>query len=93
MVDVRRPNKVKPLYKVKRFVKRRPRAYIVKGIGLVVHPEIYSAIQKKMSDVIIQQERKALASIFGVPDVPPQSNGLTLSDLEDVIKRFDEKDK
>jgi hypothetical protein len=88
-VDLRRPNKVKPIYKMKWFVKRRPAAYMVKGIGLIVHPEIYDAIQKKMSNSIVEQERKALMSIYGVSG-EPQSKGLTLSDLQDVIKRFEE---
>jgi hypothetical protein len=88
-VDVHRPNKVKPIYKVKRFVKRTPRAYMVKDLGLIVHPEIYSAIQKKMSDSVLEQERKAFASLLGVDTSPLQPKGLTLSDLQDVIKRFE----
>lgn len=88
VIDVRRPNKVKPIYKNKLFIERKPRAYMVKGLGIVMHPDIYAAIQRKMSDSIIQQERKAFMSAFGIPDVPPKPKGLTLSDLEDLIKRF-----
>jgi hypothetical protein len=62
---------------------------MVKGLGLVVHPEIYDVIQKKMSDGILEQERKVFASMLGADSSPPQPKGLTLSDLLDTIKRFE----
>lgn len=87
VIDVRRPNKVKPIYKKKLFIERKPRAYMVQGLGLVMHPEIYAAVQRKISESVIQQERRAIMSAFGIPDAP-QPKGLMLSDLEDLIKRF-----
>lgn len=88
VIDVRRPNRVKPIYKRKLFIERKPLAYLVKGLGLVVHPDIYAAIQRKLGESVVQQERRAIMSSFGIPDTPPQPKGLTLSDLEDLIKRF-----
>jgi hypothetical protein len=89
VVDVRRPNRVKPIYKKKLFVTRKPRAYMVKGLGFVMHPDIYAAVQRKLSDSIIQQERKSFMAALGISDGPPQPTGLTLADLEDVIKKFE----
>jgi hypothetical protein len=48
VVDKNRPNKVKPIFKRQLFIKRTPRAYLVKGVGLVVHPDIYQAMKEKM---------------------------------------------
>jgi len=88
VVDVRRPNRVKPIYKQKRFEKIIPRVYKIHDM-IVMHPTIYDAILKQMSRSIIEQERKALMSVYGIPDMPPQPKGLTLSDLDAVIKKFD----
>ena len=91
VVDVRRPNRVKPIYKLKRFETKTPRAHLVEGLGLVVHPEIYAALQKKLRDSVIEQERSVFMSVFGIPAMPtpPQPKGLTLSDLQDAIKKID----
>jgi len=64
VVDVRRPNKVKPIYKVKRFETVKPIAYMVKGVGLIVHPYIYKKLQEQMSKSILEQERKLFFSAF-----------------------------
>ena len=66
VVDVRRPNKVKPIYKRKRFETVKPIAYMVKGIGLIVHPDIYKKLQEQMSNSILEQERKIFFSTFGI---------------------------
>ena len=89
VVDVRRPNRVKPIYKLKRFETKTPRAYLVKGLGLVVHPDIYEAIQKKLRDSAIEQERNLFMSAFGAQPQEPQPKALTLSDLQDAIKKID----
>lgn len=89
VVDVRRPNKVKPIYKLKRFEKKTPIAYLVKGLGLVVHPSIYAEIQKKLRDSVIEQERNLFMTAFGAQPQEPQPKGLTLSDLQDAIKKID----
>jgi len=90
VVDVRRPNNVKPIYKVKRFVKRTPRAYKVEGMGIVMHPDIYNALIRKIGESVAEQERKLVLSALGIPTLaPPVPRGLTLADLEDAIKRFD----
>jgi hypothetical protein len=65
VVDVRRPNKVKPIYKLKRFETVKPIAYMVKGVGLIVHPTIYKKLQEQMSNSIKEQERKMFFSTFG----------------------------
>jgi hypothetical protein len=92
-VDVNRPNKVKPLFKRKRFVTRTPRAYMVKGVGLIVHPEIYQKIQRQMSDSILKQEREALASVFGVPNFFNYPSNLTLSNIEEALRRIKDAGK
>ena len=33
VTDLRRPNRVKPIYKKKLFIERKPVAYMVKGVG------------------------------------------------------------
>jgi len=91
VVDARRPNKVKPIYKLKRFVKRTPRMYMVKGVGIIVHPEIYNALTKKLSDSVIDNTNKLIMSSLGLPTLaPPAPRGLTIADLQDLVKRFDE---
>lgn len=65
VVDQRRPNKVKPIYKRKRFETVKPIAYMVKGVGLIVHPDIYKKLQEQMSKSIMEQERKMFFSAFG----------------------------
>ena len=65
VVDVRRPNKVKPIYKLKRFETVKPIAYMVKGVGLIVHPAIYKKLQEQMSNSIKEQERKMFFSMLG----------------------------
>lgn len=89
VIDLRRPNKVKPIYKRKLFIERKPRAYMVQGVGIVMHPEIYAAVQKKMSDSIIQQERAMFTSVFGIQDPPPQPKGLSLADFEDLLRSYE----
>ena len=65
VVDVRRPNKVKPIYKVKRFETVKPIAYMVKGVDLIVHPDIYKKLQEQMSKSILDQKRKLFFPAFG----------------------------
>jgi hypothetical protein len=65
VVDQRRPNKVKPIYKRKRFVTRKPIAYKVEGVGLIVHSDIYKKLQEQMSQSIMEQERKMFFDAFG----------------------------
>ena len=65
VVDKRRPNKVKPIFKLKRFETVKPIAYMVKGVGLIVHPDIYRKLQEQMSKSIRDQERKMFLSVFG----------------------------
>ena len=65
VVDKRRPNKVKPIYKRKRFETVKPLIYMVKGVGLIVHPDIYRKIQEQMTKSIMEQERKMFFSGFG----------------------------
>jgi len=48
VVDVRRPNKVKPIYKRKMFVTLKPIAYMVAGVGIVMHPDLYRKLQETM---------------------------------------------
>ncbi len=67
VVDARRPNRVKPIYKMKTFRTRIPRAYMVKGVGVIMHPEIYNRLQAQITDSFMKQEREAIASAFGVP--------------------------
>lgn len=88
VVDVRRPNKVKPLYKKKLFVTRKPAANMVKGVGLIVHPDIYSRIQDKMRGEIIKQNERMIASAFGVPERLLEPTSFSLSTLEEAVKRF-----
>lgn len=71
VVDQRRPNKVKPIYKLKRFETVKPIAYMVKGVGLIVHPDIYKKLQEHMSKSILDQERKLFMSAFGIE--PPNT--------------------
>jgi len=65
VVDIHRPNKVKPIYKKKLFIERKPRAYLVKGIGLIIHPDMYNKLQEHIMDSIRKQEREVFFSTFG----------------------------
>lgn len=82
-VDIRRPNRVKPMYKRKLFIERKPSMYMVKGLGIVMHPEIYAMVQRKMDEMVIEQERKMIFAAFGM-DTSPQPKGLTMADLRDA---------
>lgn len=49
VVDVRRPNKVKPIFKRKIFVTEKPIAYMLKNENtLIAHPDFLRAIEKKL---------------------------------------------
>lgn len=87
VVDIRRPNRVKPIYKVKRFVKRKPAAYFIKGIGFVVHPDIYTAMQRLLADSVEENQRKMIYSAFGVQEAVPPSS-LSISELKELIKKY-----
>lgn len=63
--DQRRPNKVKPLYKRKRFVTEKPLAYMVKGMGLIIHPDLYAKVQAEMAKDIKKRSDEMIASLFG----------------------------
>lgn len=91
VVDVRRPNKVKPIYKTKRFVIRKPRAYRVKGVGLIVHPEIYDWIVRRMRSSITEQERRLVADILGVSSSQMQSS-LTMANIAAALKLVKDAD-
>lgn len=88
VTDKNRPNKVKPIYKRKLFIERKPCAYMVKGVGLIVHPEIYAAIQNRMRKSAEEQQRKMITSIFGLSEVPPLPSSLSVSDLKDLMKKY-----
>ena len=93
VVDSRRPNRVKPIYKKKLFVTRIPRAYLVKGVGLIVHPDIYRRMQEQMTSSILEQERKAIASISGIPSSLMQPSSLTMSNIEEAVRRIEKAGK
>lgn len=51
VVDIRRPNKLKPIFKRKTFVTEKPTAYLLKNENtLVAHPDFLRAVQKKMGE-------------------------------------------
>lgn len=82
VVDVRRPNKVKPIYKKKLFITRTPRAYMVKGMGLIAHPDIIRRIQEQMAQDIDKQMR----SYFGLNGPAAPASTLTMADLEKAFR-------
>ncbi len=91
VVDKRRPNQVKPIYKMKRFVTRTPCAYRVKGVGWIVHPAIHDAIMKQLHNSITEQERRIVADIFGpaCEYVPAPPASLTMAHLEATLRKVD----
>ncbi len=91
VVDKRRPNQVKPIYKMKRFVTGTPCAYRVKGVGWIVHPAIHDAIMKQLHNSITEQERRIVADIFGLSNAQPDS--LTMAHLETALKKVDDAGK
>ena len=48
VVDKNRPNKVKPIYKMKTFTTTKPTAYLLNRNTLVAHPDFLRAVQEKM---------------------------------------------
>ena len=67
VVDVRRPNKVKPIFKNKTFVTEKPTAYLLKNENaLIVHPDLLRAIEKKMGKQMQADIDKQIRNLFGV---------------------------
>lgn len=65
VVDVNRPNKVKPIYKMKRFVTEKPTAYLLKDQNtLVAHPDFLRAVQKKMGDQMQKSIDEQIRELF-----------------------------
>jgi hypothetical protein len=91
VVDVNRPNKVKPIFKRKRFETRTPAAYMVKGVGLLIHPDIYRKVQEKVRDGIRQQEREIVSSIFGAPT--RNATSLSMANVEEALRRIEKAGK
>jgi len=56
VIDARRPNRVKPIYKRKRFETTKPIAYMVKGVGLIIHPDLYKKLQVKIGESVMKQQ-------------------------------------
>lgn len=48
VIDQRRPNMKKPIYKRKRFETIKPIAYLLNGNTLIIHPDLMRALEKKM---------------------------------------------
>jgi hypothetical protein len=65
VVDVNRPNKVKPIYKMKTFVTEKPIAYLLKDQNtLIAHPDFLRAVQKKMGEQMQKSIDEQLRDIF-----------------------------
>ena len=65
VVDVRRPNKVKPIFKRKIFVTEKPIAYMLKNENtLVAHPDFLRAVEKKMGKQMQADIDKQIRNIF-----------------------------
>jgi hypothetical protein len=87
VVDVNRPNRVKPIYKRVRFVKRTPRAYLVKGMGYVMHPDIYRALQKRIGESMRKSVDGMTRSMFGLSAAMEQTT-LTMDSFIEAWKKL-----
>lgn len=65
VVDQRRPNKVKPIFKRKRFETKTPTAYMM-GDTLVCHPDYLAAIQKKMGEQMQKSIEDEIRKLWGM---------------------------
>jgi hypothetical protein len=87
VVDKNRPNRVKPMYKQVRFVKRTPRAYLVKGRGYVMHPDIYRALQKRIANTMRKSVDAMTSSFFGLNAATEQTT-LTMDSFIEAWKKL-----
>jgi hypothetical protein len=55
------------------------------GITII---EIDTTICARCGEDVIQQERKAIMAAYGISDQPPQPTSLTLTDLQNIVRRF-----
>ena len=68
VVDVRRPNKVKPIFKKKTFVTEKPTAYFLKNENtLIAHPDFLRVVEKKMGRQMQASIDEQLRNIFKSP--------------------------
>jgi hypothetical protein len=88
VVDQRRPNKTKPIYKRKLFVTRIPRAYLVKGMGYVMHPDIYNRLQEKIREQATKSVNDMTRSVFGLGEATKQTT-LSMQDFAEALKLID----
>ena len=65
VVDMRRPNKVKPIFKMRTFVTEKPAMYLLKNENaLIVHPDLLRAIEKKMGKQMQADIEKQIKNAF-----------------------------
>lgn len=65
VVDQRRPNKTKPIYKMKTFITTKPTAYLLKDQNtLVAHPDFLRAVQKKMGEQMQKSIDEQIRNLF-----------------------------
>lgn len=86
VVDKRRPNSKKPIYKKKLFITRTPRAYLVKGVGLIVHPDIYNGLREKMAQSVNKSLDDMTRAMFGLSNQIEQTT-LTTEAFVDAWKK------
>lgn len=86
VVDQRRPNRVKPIYKRKLFIERKPTAYEVKGVGLIIHPDLYNRLREYMAQSIMKQERQMWLSFFGAS--VEETSAFTREDYDHLKQRI-----
>lgn len=65
VVDKRRPNSKKPIYKMKTFITTKPTAYFLKDKNtLIAHPDFIRAVQKKMGEQMQADIDKQIRNLF-----------------------------
>lgn len=92
VVDRRRPNKQKPIYKLKTFVTEKPVAYLLKDKNtLFAHPDFLRRVQKKMAEQMTAAvDDLARSLMVGQPSAATTAatpaKPLTGDDLKAMIK-------
>lgn len=67
IVDKKRPNSKKPIYKMKTFITTKPTAYMLKDQNtLVAHPDFLRAVQKKLGEQMKSDIDKQIRDVFSV---------------------------